>query len=137
GMFVGLRDHHLHSRYVLANAEIFGLSQDDMAMVSNLARYHRGELPSRAHPDFVALDRKERVSVMKMAAILRVANALDADHLQKVRGLRLLRDSDPWILEIDGAGDFTMERLSAMSRADLFTDVFGRKMAYREAGTTP
>jgi exopolyphosphatase/guanosine-5'-triphosphate,3'-diphosphate pyrophosphatase len=137
GIFVGLRDHHLHGQYVLSHAEIFGLSQDDMAIAGNIVRYHRGEMPSRAHPEFVALDREERVDVMKMAALVRVANALDADHLQKVRAVRLLRESEPWVLETDSAGDFTMERLAALSRSDLFTDVYGRKLAFREAGTTP
>jgi exopolyphosphatase/guanosine-5'-triphosphate,3'-diphosphate pyrophosphatase len=135
GVFVGLRDHHLHSQYVLANAEIFGMSQDDMAIVANIARYHRGEVPSRAHPEFVALDRQERVDVLKMASLLRLANALDADHLQKVRGLRIVREPDLWLLETEGAGDFTIERLAALSRADLFIDVFGRKLGFREAGS--
>ena len=43
GIFIGLRDHHLHSQYVLTHAEVFGLSQDDMAIVANVARYHRGD----------------------------------------------------------------------------------------------
>ena len=73
----------------------------------------------------------------ELAAILRVANALDADHLQKVLDLRLLRNQEPWVLETDGAGDLTMERLAAMSRSDLFTDVFGRRLVFREAGTPP
>ena len=137
GIFVGLRDHHLHSQYVLANAEVFGLSQDDMAIVANIARYHRGELPSRAHPEYLALDREERVDVMKMAGILRVANALDADHLQKVRDVRVVREPDAWIVETEGAGDFTLERLATLSRSDLFTDVFGRKLGFREAGVLP
>ena len=46
-----------------------------------------------AEPSAVlALDRQDRLIVNKLAAILRVANALDAEHLQKVRDLRLVRD---------------------------------------------
>ena len=40
--------------------------------------------------------------VDKLAAILRVANALDAEHLRKVRDLRLVRTDQAWILELDG-----------------------------------
>jgi exopolyphosphatase/guanosine-5'-triphosphate,3'-diphosphate pyrophosphatase len=135
GIFVGLRAHHKHSLYILTNAEIFGLSQDDMAVVANVARYHRRGTPGKNHLDFMALDRDRRVDVLKMSAIMRLANALDADHLQKVTSLRLLRESEPWVLEAVGAGDLTMERLAALSRADLFTDVFGRRIVFREAGT--
>ena len=42
------------------------------------------------------------------SAILRAANALDADHLQKVRDVRVVAEEGNWILEVDGAGDLTI-----------------------------
>ncbi len=133
GIFVGIRAHHKHSQYVLSVSEIFGLSQNDMAVVANVARYHRRATPQKSHATFTRLDREDRVEVSKLAAILRLANALDADHLQKVRDVRIGRDDDPWILEVHGAGDLTMERLATMARADLFMEVFGRRLTFREA----
>jgi len=134
GIFLNLRGHHKHTQYVLSAAEIFGLSREDMAVVSNVARYHRRGLPAKSHLPYMALDRDQRVEVNKLAAILRVANALDADHLQKVQDVRVVREGDGWILEVEGAGDLTMERLAAGARADLFVEVFGRKTSFREAG---
>jgi exopolyphosphatase/guanosine-5'-triphosphate,3'-diphosphate pyrophosphatase len=133
GSFVGLRGHHKHSLYLIASAEIFGLAQEDMALVANVARYHRRAIPQRAHPGYAALDRQDRVTVDKLAALLRVANALDADHLQKVRDLRVERGDEAWVIEVDGAGDLTIERLVAQARSDLFTEVFGRRVTLREA----
>jgi len=69
-----------------------------------------------------------------LAAILRLANALDAEHLQKVRDLHLLRHDPAWILEVDGAGDLTMEQLAATARADMFTETFGRTLIIRPMG---
>jgi exopolyphosphatase/guanosine-5'-triphosphate,3'-diphosphate pyrophosphatase len=134
GAFVSLRGHHKHGQYVLSAAEIFGLSSDDMAVISNVTRYHRRATPNKAHLPYMALDSGARVVVNKLAAILRVANALDADHLQKVRDLRVLREDDQWVLEVDGAGDLTIERLAALARADLLAEVFGHRIAFREAG---
>ena len=134
GAFVSLRAHHKHSQYILSVAEIFGLSGDDMAVISNVARYHRRAAPNKSHLPYMALDSEARVVVNKLGAILRVANALDADHLQKIRDARVLRDDDHWVLEVDGAGDLTIERLAALARADLLAEVFGRKVAFREAG---
>jgi exopolyphosphatase/guanosine-5'-triphosphate,3'-diphosphate pyrophosphatase len=134
GAFVSLRGHHKHSQYVLSVSEIFGLSRDDMAIVSNVARYHRRALPQKSHLPFMALDREHRVEVNKMAAILRIANALDADHLQKIRDLRVVKEADALVLEVDGAGDLTMERLAAMARSDLFVETFGQKVLFRETG---
>lgn len=137
GIFVNLRGHHKHSQYLLSVSEIFGLSRDDLAIVSNVARYHRRGLPQKSHLPYMALDRDTRVVVNKLAAILRVANALDADHLQKVKDLRLVQADDAWVLEVGGAGDLTMERLAALSRADMLTEVFGRKVSFREGPPKP
>ena len=82
----------------------------------------------------MALDRQDRLLVNKLAAMLRVANALDAEHLQKVTGLRLRRHDRSWILEIDGTGDLTMELLAAAARADMFADTFGQPLVIRRAG---
>jgi exopolyphosphatase/guanosine-5'-triphosphate,3'-diphosphate pyrophosphatase len=137
GIFVNLRAHHKHAQYVLSVSEIFGLSTEDMALISNVARYHRRALPQKSHLLYMALDRDERVVVNKMAALLRLANALDADHLQKVRDVRVLAEEGAWVVEIEGGGDLTIERLVALSRADLFTEVFGRRVVLREGGARP
>jgi len=134
GIYVSLRAHHKHSQYLLAASQIFGLSDDETAVVSNIARYHRGRSPQQSHLPYVALDRGDRIRVTKLAAILRLANALDAEHLQKVRDLRLARGEASWVLEVDSAGDITMEQMAAKARTDLFTEVFGRQLVIRLAG---
>jgi exopolyphosphatase / guanosine-5'-triphosphate,3'-diphosphate pyrophosphatase len=133
GNYVNLRGHHKHAWYLLSVSEIFGLTQDDMAIVANVARYHRRALPQKSHLPYMALDREARVRVNKLAAILRLANALDADHLQKIQDVRLVAEDGEWVLEVEGAGDLTMERLAAQARSDLITEVFGRRLAFREA----
>ncbi len=134
GLFVGLRAHHKHTQYLIEASEIFGLSADDRALISNVARYHRRALPQRSHLPYMALDRQDRVRVNKLAAILRVANALDAEHLQKVQGVKVHEEDGAWVLDVDGSGDLTMERLAAEQRGDLFTDVFGRRIVLRGSG---
>lgn len=131
GIYVNLRAHHKHSQYILAASQIFGLSDDETALVSNVARYHRRGSPQQSHLPYVALDRQDRLTVNKLAAILRVANALDAEHLQKIRDLHVVRDGGRWILELEGDGDLTMEQLAATARADMFGDTFGRQLLVR------
>jgi exopolyphosphatase/guanosine-5'-triphosphate,3'-diphosphate pyrophosphatase len=128
GIYVSLRAHHKHSQYILSASQIFGLSDEETAIVANIARYHRRAVPQDTHLPYVALDREDRLVVDKLAAILRVANALDAEHAQKVRDLRVVRHDRAWRLELDGTGDLTMERLAATARADLFADIFGRQL---------
>lgn len=134
GVHISLRSHHKHSQYILSASQIFGLSRSETAVVGNVARYHRGNPPQRSHLPYVELDQPERMIVNKLAALLRVANALDAEHLQKVSDLRLVRTGPTWILELVGKGDITMEQLAATARADMFVEVFGRELLVRTTG---
>ena len=134
GMYVSLRAHHKHTQYLLASSQIFGLSNEETNVVSNIARYHRRATPQDTHLPYVALDRRDRLVVNKLAALLRVANALDAEHLQKVRDLRLVRHDAAWIVELEGTGDLTMEQLAASARADMFVETFGRQLLIRPVG---
>jgi len=134
GIHVNRNAHHKHTQYLIAASDIFGLTSDDQAIVANVARYHRRALPSKSHLAYAQLDREARVRVSKMAALLRVANALDAEHMQKVWDVKVLRQADEWILMVEGTGDLTMERLMVQARADLFGEVFGWRLAFREGG---
>jgi exopolyphosphatase/guanosine-5'-triphosphate,3'-diphosphate pyrophosphatase len=134
GIYVSLRAHHKHSQYILAASQIFGLSNDETAIVSNIARYHRRGLPQDTHVPFIALDRTDRLIVNKLGAILRLVNALDAEHAQKVRDVKLVRRGSNWVLELDGDADLTMEQLAATARGDMFAEIYGRQLIIRRAG---
>jgi hypothetical protein len=48
--------------------------------------------------------------------------------------VKVVKEDEAWVLEVEGAGDLTMERLAALARADQITEVFGRRVSFREAG---
>ena len=81
GLFVSNRSHHKHSMYLILNSDLFGLSARDLQLVALVARYHRRALPRTTHEGYTTLDRETRVAVSKLAAILRVADALDSGHI--------------------------------------------------------
>ena len=136
GVYVSLRRHHKHSQYLLLASQIFGLTDDQTAIVANIARYHRRGTPQRTHLEYMQLDSPDRLRVQKLSAILRIANALDAEHLQKVRQVWIVRQERNWVLEIDGTGELTMEQMAATARADMFREVFGCELTVRTAGMT-
>lgn len=133
GLFISSRSHHKHSYYLISSSELFGLRKRELELIANIARYHRRALPQRSHTPFISLDRDERMIVSKLAAILRVANALDKDHLQKVIDLEIHREGDQIALVAQNVSDLTMGRLALASRSDFFTEIFGKKIILREA----
>jgi exopolyphosphatase / guanosine-5'-triphosphate,3'-diphosphate pyrophosphatase len=136
GLFVSARSHHKHSQYLISSSELFGLRKRELEIIANIARYHRRALPQRSHTAFVALDRDERTIVSKLGAILRVANALDKDHLQNAMDLKIFRDGDQIVLQAQNMADLTMGRLALASRSDFFAEVFGKKIILREGPRT-
>ena len=136
GLFVSSRSHHKHSLYLISSSELFGLRKREMEMIANIARYHRRALPQRSHVSFVSMDRDERMIVSKLAAILRVANALDKDHMQKIMDLKISREGDQIVLSVQKVSDLAMGRLVLASRSDFFSEIFGKKIILREAPTT-
>lgn len=128
GMFIRSSGHHKHSQYIVANAEIFGLHRDDLDIVSNVVRYHRRSPPNSTHIAYIALQREERMLVLKLAAILRIADALDRGHSQRIAEIKVERSSDSVVLRACGHHDLTLERLGLEEKADIFQDVFGYKV---------
>jgi exopolyphosphatase/guanosine-5'-triphosphate,3'-diphosphate pyrophosphatase len=132
GGFVSNRSHHKHSEYLIANSEIFGLSRAEIAVVAQIARYHRRSAPRAAHLNYMALPRESRVIVNKLAAILRVADALARGPARKMRDLRIERQDDDLLLSAPAAEDLSLERHSLAVKGDLFEEVFGMKVRLEE-----
>lgn len=125
GTYVSPRAHHKHSEYLILNSEIFGLDRLDVTIVALVARYHRHSGPRLAHPSYAALNTDDRIRVSKLAALLRVADALERTHAQRVANLEIRRDADKLRIRLPGLADAAVERLAMASKADLFEQVFG------------
>lgn len=126
GDYVRYDGHHKHSYYLIQHSDIMGLTPDERAIVANIARYHRKSPPDPSHPNFRDLDKDARSKVRSLAAILRIADALDREHLGKVKSVRA---------EIDGKGrrvhlfmtgeeDRELEEWTVRAKSELFRDVF-------------
>ncbi len=132
GKFISNRSHHKHSWYLIQNAEIPGLRREDMAIVAVVARYHRRSTPKSTHPEYMQLARELRMAVSKLAAILRVADALDRGHWQQVCRFRVERRDQDLVVYVKGAGDLTLERRAIQDKGDLFEDIFGLRVRIEE-----
>lgn len=125
GTYVSPRAHHKHSEYLIMNSEVFGLDRLDVTIVALVARYHRHSGPKLDHPSYAALSTDDRIRVCKLAAILRVADALERTHAQRVANLEIRRESGRLRIRLPGLADAAVERLAMTSKADLFEQVFG------------
>ncbi len=125
GMFIRNHDHHIHSFYILSHSEIFGLSKENMQMISHIARCHRSKRPNNTDMPFAALTRETRTTVLKLAAILRVADALDRSHAQHIKKFNIELTNENLILTVQGTQDITLEKTALLEKGDLFESLFG------------
>jgi exopolyphosphatase / guanosine-5'-triphosphate,3'-diphosphate pyrophosphatase len=132
GTFVNVHDHHKHTQYMLGAIPIVGLSPLQQAIVSNVARYHRKSMPKPQHDAFRLLSAKDRVIVSKLAAILRLADALDNEHASKVGTLSVEYKKPKLLLRLQGDGDMLLEKWALAKKAGMFEEVFSVRVVMEE-----
>jgi exopolyphosphatase/guanosine-5'-triphosphate,3'-diphosphate pyrophosphatase len=94
-------------------------------------RYHRRSSPQPDHEGYATLDRNDRVAVAKLAAILRLAIALDESRSQRISNIVSKREGDRLIISTHGIEDVSLEQLTVRHSGDLFEEVFGMSVLLR------
>lgn len=90
GKSKGHKGHHKASlELIKKHGAPLGWSAEDMQLAAIVARFHSGALPSRSHKNLRDLMPDEQRTVIRLAAILRLANALDCTHNGQIRRLRI------------------------------------------------
>ena len=62
GLVVAHSKHHLHAYYVIRNSELAGLTDLEIEIIAQIARYHRKSEPKPSHPEFAALDADDQAA---------------------------------------------------------------------------
>jgi exopolyphosphatase/guanosine-5'-triphosphate,3'-diphosphate pyrophosphatase len=134
-MFINNRGYHKHTMYLINNSELFGLGKTNLLLIALIARYHRRASPQPKHDGFSTLNRDNRVAVSKLAAILRVAVALDASRNQAIHQIHCKTDEKQLVVSTPDATDLSLEQLTLKQNGSLFEEVFGLRILLRSNAT--
>jgi exopolyphosphatase/guanosine-5'-triphosphate,3'-diphosphate pyrophosphatase len=129
GYHIASDSHHKHSLYLIRNSELTGFSEGERLVIANIARYHRGPLPKNRHPDYAALNTADRDLVCRLGGIVRLANALDRSHENRVDDLTCELHGRLVTLELHSESDCEKELLDADRKKDLFEQAFQRNVS--------
>jgi len=95
GMSEGKKKHHKESQELIQkHGTPLGWKAESMKQAALVARFHCGALPRRGHKQLRDLLAGEQKLVIRLAAILRLANALDDEHDGKVLRVKVV-NSEP------------------------------------------
>jgi exopolyphosphatase/guanosine-5'-triphosphate,3'-diphosphate pyrophosphatase len=124
--------HHKHSRDMILEAELPGLTEDERTLCALIARYHNKAEPDvKQHKGFAALKKKERALVSWLAAILRVADGLDCTHRCAVRIGECELGRKRLTISLAARGECAGEISGAEKKSALLARMADRELVFR------
>ena len=125
GTFLSYTRHHQHTYYLIRHADLVGFDQEEIAIMAATAYFHRKALPAPRFEAFSGLSTRSRKVVRRLGAFLRLAEYLDRGHTGVIAHARLRREADSLLLELQPAGDWSLEEWAVERRRDSLEKAFG------------
>lgn len=126
GKFISNRAHHKHSLYIINTLNLFRMSDQEISIIGNIARYHRKSSPVSRHAQYQYLNPNHQILVQKLSAILRIADALDRSHKQKIKKIEV-SDQDNSLIRITAFCEdpVPLEKMAFERKKEQFEDITG------------
>jgi len=129
GGFIHNRSHHKHSEYIINSLNLFRLTEEEIRVIACIARYHRNNAPRTSHPLYNGLTTEKQILVQKLSALLRIANALDSSHRQKIKKLKIqINRNRDIVLSGFSRENALLEKFDFMEKKEFFEEITGSKI---------
>lgn len=126
GHHVSGQDHNKHGAYLIRHTPLYGFTAPEIAVLTNLVRYHRGPTPKRRHEEFRILPREDRHRVRALSALLRLADAFDRSHTQPIAHVGVEVGSDRVTVTAQAHEHAHIERWTATRRTGPLEELLAR-----------
>lgn len=134
GYLINYEAHHKHSYHLILHSELEGFLPEELEIVANVARYHRGALPKKKHENFSRLSSKDQKRVLTMASALRLAGGLDRSHNQLIEAVNVTCHDNQVEFTVESEKYPEVDIWAARRRAGLFEQVFDAELTIQWAG---
>ena len=126
GKYVSLRSHSLYSYMLIMSCDILGFSEMDKKIVALASYYHAHRLFSgKRHAEVEEMSQEIMPLVAKIAALVRLADAMDRSYKQKIKSCRVNVKNGVMKVEAVTLEDLTIEEWTFASKASFFEEVYG------------
>lgn len=130
GKYINMSKHNIRSYNLIMATEIIGLSPLEHDIVAWIARFHSGK-PALEDRGYLELDAADQLLIAKLSALLRLGDALDTGHKQKISTLSATLEADELVISVTTSQDITLEIWTIEKKGSLFEDIFGCKPRIR------
>jgi exopolyphosphatase/guanosine-5'-triphosphate,3'-diphosphate pyrophosphatase len=129
GMTIAYNDHHRHGYYLILNSGLPGYSHRELALIALVVRYHRKGMPEAGELSSI-LEKDDGKRLLKMTALLRLAEQLDRSRDGSVKDVRLSISGDWAQMEVVSPVDASVAIWSAQRHVDIFQAAFGKTLEF-------
>jgi CHAD domain-containing protein len=132
GWTPGGKGHRRKGARMIFSFEQLPLDIIERGIIGLVALCHRGKCRLESQGYYTLLPADDRMVVSMLAALMRIADGLDATHQGIIQSLRCRVNQTEIICEVLASRDAETEKKSAISKSDLFVRVFGKPLVIRQ-----
>jgi exopolyphosphatase/guanosine-5'-triphosphate,3'-diphosphate pyrophosphatase len=133
GWHIARDGHHKHSMYLILNGDLKNFSREEVAIIANIARYHRKSTPKKKHDSYQSLSGRARRIVDVGASILRLADGLDRSHSSVIQNIRCKIEDKSVRCILTARSDAELEIWGARRKMKWFNQVFKTSISFELA----
>ncbi len=124
GKYISMNQFADASYNIIMSTEIIGLSHMERETIANIVKYNTKEFnyAAKAEKD---MTNTMYMTVAKLTAILRIANAMDRSHKQKFHNFKLSLKENELIITAETSDDIFLEQALFRQKADFFEEMYG------------
>ncbi len=131
GKYVSLANSPRCAYEIIMASEIIGLTHKEREIVARTVLYNNLQLDDYEEVS-EKLDKKSYITVAKLSAILRVANALDQSHKQKFKDIKIDLKGRNLVITVHTMDDISLEQTLFDAKTSYFESVFSMKPVLKE-----
>ncbi len=125
GKYICMRSHSIYTYQLIMSTDIIGFSELDRNIVALAAYYHANRLFDKTNTRAPQVEKELVPVVAKLAAIVRLADALDRSYLQKIHSCTVTLKNNKLKIQAVSKEDLALELWTFTDKAYFFEEVFG------------
>lgn len=125
GHYVSAKDHLGASFDIIRHTDIYGITSRDILRAAYVARYNEYTVPDFRDMEYITMPEQSRTVIAKLAAIFRLANALDKSQKQKLKNIKVKLLDDQMVVSAQSNDNLFLEKWAFEQCSTFFKDVFG------------
>ena len=126
GKYISMTNFSECAYNIIKSTEIIGISKIEQEIVACVVRFNQEKYSyNKLLAEESTLAEEDLLTIARLTAILRVANALDRSHRRKFGELQIRNQDRNMVIMVETGEDISLEKGLFKKRADFFEEVFG------------